>query len=135
MFETRPSGGSTYKSFQRVPPPPNRTKFFRFYICFHRKASVLEVGAPSSEGWHPPPPPNGKSWIRPCRPIGVLCLGWIIFKWNLSVMDILCDAYDKIGLKLCFRWQIYIYLLGPSILISRWCLKKKEYLFSRGRID
>ena len=43
--------------------PPNRTKFFRFYICFHQKAPVSEVGAPSNEGWHPP---NGKSWIRPC---------------------------------------------------------------------
>ena len=28
------SGGSTYKSFRRAPPP-NRTKFFHFYICFH----------------------------------------------------------------------------------------------------
>ena len=47
------SGGSTYKSFRR-PPPPNRTKFFRFYICFHQKVPVLEVGAPSNEGWCPP---------------------------------------------------------------------------------
>ena len=34
--------------------PPNRTKFFRFYICFHLKAPVLEVGTPSNEGWRPP---------------------------------------------------------------------------------
>ena len=54
------SGGSTYKSFRRVPP--NRTKFFCFYICFHRKVPVSEVNAPSNEGWRPP---NGKSWIRP----------------------------------------------------------------------
>ena len=33
---------------------PNRTKFFRFYICFHRKAPVSEVGAPSNKGWRPP---------------------------------------------------------------------------------
>ena len=53
-----------------APPPPNRTKFFHFYICFHQKAPVSEVGAPSNEGWRPP---KGKSWIRPCylvlRPI------------------------------------------------------------------
>ena len=36
--------------------PPNRTKLFCFYICFHFKMPVLEVGAPSNEGWHPPPP-------------------------------------------------------------------------------
>ena len=47
------SGGSTYKSFWHAPPP-NRTEFFHFYICFHQKAPVLEVGAPSNEGWHPP---------------------------------------------------------------------------------
>ena len=40
--------------------PPNRTKFFHFYKCFHQKAPVLEVGAP-----------NGKSWIHPWRPISV----------------------------------------------------------------
>ena len=34
--------------------PPNRTKFFNFYICFHQKAPVSEVGTPSNEGWHPP---------------------------------------------------------------------------------
>ena len=34
--------------------PPNRTKFFCFYICFHQKAPVSEVGAPSNEGWRPP---------------------------------------------------------------------------------
>ena len=28
------SGGSRYKSFRRAPPP-NRTKFLRFYTCFH----------------------------------------------------------------------------------------------------
>ena len=56
------SGGSTYKSFRCMPPPPNRTKFYHFYICFHQKVPVLEVGAPSNEGWHPP---NGKSWIHP----------------------------------------------------------------------
>ena len=39
------SGGSTYKSFGHMPPP-NRIKFFQFYICFHRKAPVLEVDAP-----------------------------------------------------------------------------------------
>ena len=54
------SGGSTYKSFQCAPP--NRTKFFCLYICFHQKVPVSEVGTPSNEGWHPP---NGKSWIRP----------------------------------------------------------------------
>ena len=37
-----------------VRPPPNRTKFFRFYICFHQKVPVLEVGTPSNEGWRPP---------------------------------------------------------------------------------
>ena len=42
--------------------PPNRTKCFCFYICFHQKAPVSEVGAPSNEGWCPP---NGKSWIFP----------------------------------------------------------------------
>ena len=48
---------------QKFPArPPNRTKFFRFYICFHRKAPVSEVGTPSNKGWRPP---NGKSWIRP----------------------------------------------------------------------
>ena len=46
------SGGSTYKSFRHRPP--NRTKFFHFYICFHRKVPVSEDGAPSNEGWHPP---------------------------------------------------------------------------------
>ena len=34
--------------------PPNRTKFFCFYICFHQKVPVSEVGAPSNEGWRPP---------------------------------------------------------------------------------
>ena len=34
--------------------PPNRTKFFHFYICFHQKVPVLEVGTPSNEGWRPP---------------------------------------------------------------------------------
>ena len=35
-------------------PPPNRTKFFCFYICFHQKVPVSEVGTPSNEGWRPP---------------------------------------------------------------------------------
>ena len=50
------------QKFPACAPPPNRTKFFHFYICFHQKAPVLELGAPSNEGWRPP---NGKSWIRP----------------------------------------------------------------------
>ena len=38
-----------------VHDPPNRTKFFHFYICFHRKVPVSEVGAPPpNEGWHLP---------------------------------------------------------------------------------
>ena len=37
-----------------APPPPNTTKFFRFYICFHQKVPVSEVGTPSNEGWRPP---------------------------------------------------------------------------------
>ena len=44
------------QKFPAPPPPPNRTKFFHFYTCFHRKAPVSEVGASSNEGWHPPPP-------------------------------------------------------------------------------
>ena len=34
--------------------PHNRTKFFHFNICFHRKAPASEVGTPSNEGWRPP---------------------------------------------------------------------------------
>ena len=43
--------------------PHNRTKFLCFYICFHQKAPVLEVGTLSNKGWHHP---NRKSWICPC---------------------------------------------------------------------
>ena len=45
-------------------PLPNRTKFFCFYICFHRKAPVSEVGAPSNEGW---PPPTGNPGSAPAH--------------------------------------------------------------------
>ena len=64
------------------PPPPNRTKFFRFYICFHQKMPVLEVGTPSNVGWRPPPP-NGKSWIRPCTIFGS---SWFSFLFPLVVL-------------------------------------------------
>ena len=30
------------------PPPPCRTQFFRFYICFHRKAPLSKVGTPAT---------------------------------------------------------------------------------------
>ena len=46
--------------------PPNRINFFRFCICFHQKVYASEVGTPQRVG--APPPPNGKSWIRHCKP-------------------------------------------------------------------
>ena len=39
----------------RAPPPPNRTKFFRFYICFQQKVPVSEVGAPPQRKILDPP--------------------------------------------------------------------------------
>ena len=63
------------------PPPRNRTKFFCLYICFHQKAPVSEVGAPSNEGWCPP---NGKSWIHPCKGITLfktIRLQWYYNNW------------------------------------------------------
>ena len=50
-------------------PPPNRTKFFRFYICFHQKAPVSEVGAPSNEGWCPPMENPGSTPARLTCPV------------------------------------------------------------------
>ena len=34
-------------------PPPTGPNSFVF-TCFHQKAPVSEVGAPSNEGWRPP---------------------------------------------------------------------------------
>ena len=52
--------------------PPNRTKFFHFYICFHRKAPVLEVGAPSNEGWRPPMGNAGSAPAKAYQMVGNL---------------------------------------------------------------
>ena len=62
--------------------PPNRTKFFRFYICFHRKVPVSEAGAPSNEGWRPPPTGNPGS-------APVLCTFCPIFDFWISGLDCL----------------------------------------------
>ena len=54
------------QKFPACTPPPNRTKFFRFYICIHRKVCQRLAPPPMRVG----APPNMKSWIRPCKLMG-----------------------------------------------------------------
>ena len=71
--------------------PPNRTKFFHFYICFHRKVPVSEVGTPSNEGWRPP---NGKSWIHPWKL-------WFYFKnYKPKLTHLITLQMPHVGLSL-----------------------------------
>ena len=108
------SGGSTCKSF-RARPPPNRTKFFRFYICFHRKVPVSEVGAPSNEGWRPP---MGNPGSAPGNLLILLLLKGVQLK---RVTLIWIESYNqflrKVNLSALFLPYEFKYKISHSCLL------------------
>ena len=97
--------------------PPNRIKFFQFYICFHQKAPVLEVDAPPMRVGTPQQEILDLPLIGQIKNLYQNCISIHIC---ICILDTICILYflysgynlmdQKSVSKLYFNLYLYLYL-------------------------
>ena len=110
--------------------PPNRTKFFHFYICFHQKVPVLEVGTPSNEGWHPPMGNPGSTLVLHFKmsisaskcAIIISNIHWLMYCWHklqhMQHKNWLFFFFNVVKYDTSHLWQ----LIGSGLLKTETCV-------------